>query len=212
LYHPNVQANDDNRIWTRERRLMGNLIPFLLWLPPSAYGLYRVLVDSIYIGEGLVWMGIGLALGWLGVNGSGVLVNAHMKRDLKKALDFRREKLPPEHWFVGFASPKFFGVLDAHEDVGFLALDSGEVRFISEVRNIHIARDEILDVHLLPNVHSILGLGCWVCIEGKNQNVPIRLQVEPREFGFMVSNLWFAFLLRKRLRSSLRKRPGSVPK
>ena len=207
LYYAAVSQEPETKIWTRQRRLMGNLIPFLFWLPPTAYGFVQILQKQDYLGEGLWWMLAGLFCGWLGVNLSGVQVNHHMEAELKKRLEFRRESLGAERWFVGFASPKFAGVLDAHEDVGFLVVDQDEIRFISDTRKIRVLRADVERVKFRPNVHTMLGLGGWISIEGQSGDVPFRLLVEPRVYGQMLMNFGLSRSIRKRLTEVVKTKP-----
>lgn len=214
LYYAAVSQEPETKIWTRQRRLMGNLIPFLFWLPPTAYGFVQILQKQDYLGEGLWWMLAGLFCGWLGVNFSGVQVNRHMETELRKRLEFRRENLGAQRWFVGFASPKFAGVLDAHEDVGFLVLDQDEIRFVSDTRKIRVRRDDVERVRFRPNVHTMLGMGGWISIEGHSADVPFRLLIEPRVHGQMLLNFSMSRSLRKKLTEFVRTKPmrANVPK
>ena len=85
--------------------------------------------------------------------------------------------------FVGCSSPRHFGVLDAHENVGFLILDE-DLRVVCENTTLRLPRSQIVEVRLRPNVHSWLGLGRWVSVEGEG----IRLYLEPRNARTLLAN------------------------
>jgi hypothetical protein len=107
-----------------------------------------------------------------------------------------RIKEKEHRWFVGFASPKFTGVLDAHEDVGFLIFRKDALVFAGDSRRVEMPKEAVVRVVFRPNVHTIVGLGRWVCVEGVVKGQPVRMFVEPRERPTMLGNLRLSSKLR----------------
>ena len=68
----------------------------------------------------------------------------------------------PDH-DLGFGQ----GLVDAHEDVGYLLFRGDELLFLSETRTIRILRSQVNSAQFRSNVHSLLGLGRWISIDGK---------------------------------------------
>ena len=135
-------------------------------------------------------------MGWLSLSLFGLWGNATMRRLLDA-----RIKDQGERWFVGFASPKYTGLLDAHEDVGFLIFGKDVLTFAGDSRRVEILRDDVVRVRFRPNVHSVVGLGRWVSVEGVVKGSPIRMFVESRERPTMLGNLRLSRKLRKRIES-----------
>ncbi len=88
-------------------------------------------------------------------------------------------------------------MLDAHEDVGFLAFGPYELEFIGDTKRVRFVREQITRVHFLPNVHTLLGLGRWIGIEAIINGMPVRLLVEPRERNTLLGNLALSSWLKK---------------
>ena len=109
--------------------------------------------------------------------------------------------LPKDAVFVGFCSPKYSGMLDAHEDVGFLCFYREGLTFIGESRIVELDRSAIKSVGFRPNAHSIIGLGRWISIEGTKNGTPLRMMVEPRERPTLLGNLLRSNGLLKRIRA-----------
>lgn len=140
-----------------------------------------------------------LVLGWMAVNVLGLTGNRVMKKEMLRRLMAERGDTSSPRWFVGFARPKFRGLLDPHEDVGWLILESDRIVYWGESRRIELHRDQIVRVHVRPNIHTIVGLGRWVAVEAVLDGRPARLLIEPREFPMLVQNLWLSGRIRREI-------------
>lgn len=167
-------------VWNLARQIPGNLIPALLAAP-----FLVVSVDELArhgpTAKGL-FLGLGfLAVGWLAVNFIGLIGNASLRRAVemrfKDTYGFDRAR----KWFVGFSRPGHRGLLDPHEDVGFLVFRDGLLEYFGERYRYEIPFADVRAVKKRPNVHSVLGLGGWVSVEAEAGGKPVRLLVEPRE-------------------------------
>ena len=177
---------------------MGNVVPALFWFVPTAVGLALIATSRAIANEALYALAAGIALGWAALNQVGFWDNARMRSELLERLE-AKDPVPLDHWFVGFATNNFFGLLDAHEDVGFLVFEPNQLTFISETRRLEIERRSVGEIRYRLNAHSVLGLGRWVSVEGHQAGVRIRLQVEPREHRTMLKNLLASKALRQKL-------------
>ncbi len=186
-------------VWTLRRRWLGNLIPALFWLPPALIGVYQILVKGQLMGSGVWYLVASTVLGWLSVNFFGFFENTKMRKHLERILETEGRDLGGEHFFVGFATPKYSSMVDAHEDVGFLRILPDRLAFLSETRNVELYKSDIVAIRFRPNVHTVVGLGRWVSVEGKVGEQPIRLLVEPRERPTLLGNLRYSTELRAKL-------------
>jgi len=152
------------------------------------------------IGTGLWMLLAGSAIGWVALNQFGLFQNAKMRSQLERLLKAKGEDLGGRVWFVGFASPRYSSLLDAHEDVGFLKLLPDRLRFRSETRVLELMKDHIVTVRFRMNVHTLLGLGRWVSVEGLSEGQPIRLLLEVRDRTTMLGNLGQSRAFRDALR------------
>jgi len=175
-------------VWTPARKWMGNLIPLLFWLVLASYGVYKTVTTAQFLGPGLWLLCLATVVGWLATNFFGLFQNRKMKAQLAKIIE-KEKHLPKESVFVGFCSPKFSGMLDAHEDVGFLCFYRDKLTFVGERRIVEVDRSSVNAIEFRPNVHSILGLGRWIAIEGAQKGAPFRMMVEPRERPTLFGNL-----------------------
>ena len=149
------------------------------------------------IGPGLWVLLGGQVVGWLALNLFGLFENGRIRRDSMRNLTLRRPPAPGPVVFVGCASSKHHSMLDAHEDVGFLAFGPQELEFIGDEKRMRILREQINNVRFLPNVHTIVGLGRWVSVEATINGLPVRLLLEPRERNTLMGNLALSGWLRK---------------
>ncbi|MFZ4507630.1 MAG: hypothetical protein ACOYON_08045 [Fimbriimonas sp.] len=190
-------SHPQGTIWNARRRALGNLIPFLFWAPPNIAGLVLILRGGDPLGPGLWLMAAGLVTGGIALNIFGFWDSASMRAELAAHLGSMGLDLK-EATFVGFASPAHAGLIDAHEDVGFLVLGT-DLTFVSEVRTVTLLRSQIKVVRFRSNIHSLLGLGRWVSVEGTMATGPFRLLIEPREKPTLLANRRFGVELRTRI-------------
>jgi hypothetical protein len=153
-----------------------------------------------WAGPGLYLILLGTLAGWISLNFFGLFQNRKMREELSKILDADRV-LPADRLFVGFTTPKYTGLLDAHEDVGFLCFSAETLRFVSETRTVDVEKGNVKRVVFRPNVHSVLGLGRWVCVEGERKGTEIRMLLEPRERPTMLGNLRYGRRMRDKIES-----------
>jgi hypothetical protein len=186
-------------VWTARRKLMGNLIPALFWLPPALAGVWLILRADQHLGLGLALLGLATVAGWVAMSWFGYFENAKMRRQLERILSADGTPLPDGRIFVGFATPAYSSVLDAHEDVGFLLFDGDAIQFVSETRSVEVYRGQVQRVRYRLNPHSFVFLGRWISVEGSAGDRPIRMMLEPRERRTMWANRRFGRELRQRL-------------
>lgn len=168
---------------------MGNLLPILFFLPLTALGIFWMHQNNAIFGRGLWLVVSGTILGWLALNLFGLWANGFMKRELKRELSARGIDFSDPHFFVGFATPKFVSILDSHEDLGYLFLRDSNLEFQGEVHQAKVPRNEIVSIKFRPNIHTWVGLGRWICIEGERKGKRYRMSIEPRERNFLIQNL-----------------------
>lgn len=189
---------------------MGNLVPIALSLPFAAVGVWRLLQTQDPYGDALVWIVAMPVVGWLSVNLFGHFENAAMREALRARLAREGVDLGQSRTFVGFARPGRSGVLDPHEDVGFLIVRPEEVEFVGEAQRVRVPRNAVVRIRFRPNIHTWVGLGRWVSVEGTLDDTPIRLLVEPRERSTLLGNRMFSKELRGQLQAWLEKKdPGA---
>jgi hypothetical protein len=171
----------------------------LFWLLITAYGLYMIVQTRELIGPGLWVLVLGTIVAWLFLNFFGLFQNAKMRSMLERILGADTD-LPKPQVFVGFTTPRYTGLVDAHEDVGFLCFGKQSLLFASEFRVTELERTAIRSVSFQPNVHSLVGLGRWICIEGVAGGKPVRMLIEPRERRTMLGNLVYGGVLIREIR------------
>ncbi|MFQ3587158.1 MAG: hypothetical protein SNJ76_05790 [Fimbriimonadaceae bacterium] len=133
----------------------------------------------------------------------GLYDNEAMRRESEARLAARGGDKPGERYFVGFARPSYTGLLDPHEDVGFLIVHADRLEFLGERHDLVVDRSRIESIRFRRSIHSWVGLGRWVSIEGAIEGKPFRMLVEPREMGTLRANRRFGSRLRKRLQDWL---------
>ena len=175
-------------VWSAKRKWMGNLIPVFFMLPFVVAGVIHMVREEDFTWLGIGLCGGGLFLGWMTVNQFGFFGNANLKREIVKRVLSKAGRDASGGVFVGFARPSYVGILDAHEDLGFLFLDKNSIEYIGEVHHVSIPRGDVLGVRYRPNIHSALGLGRWVSVEAKQNGEPVRLLIEPREARTLLGN------------------------
>lgn len=148
----------------------------------------------------LMWLGISLGVGWVSICLFGLAGNGQLKQRMGKKLHDVRPFDKGKRWFVGFARPKYRGLLDAHEDVGFLCLHSDRAEFFGDQRRIELMKRSIRKISFRANPHTLLGLGRWISIDAENEGKPVRMLIEPREKATLLGNLLFSRRLIKEIR------------
>ncbi len=195
------------KVWNTRRRLLGNLLPIAGSLPFGVWGVWLLLQSGHIIGPELWIIGLMPAVGWLLMNLFGLFENGAMRMEIARKHGFGPPREPPERYFVGFARPTYRGLLDPHEDVGFLVLHDDSLEFLGDGEQVSLRRPDILGIRFRMNPHSWVGLGRWVSIEGKIEGKPIRMLIEPRERQTLLGNLLLSGRLRGRLEEWLSKKP-----
>lgn len=160
---------------------MGNVLPVLCMIPFAGVGIFLMVRE-----EEITWPGVGLCagalvVGWFAVNLFGFFGNSRMRREIVRRVLAKAGRDASDGTFVGFARPSYVGLLDAHEDLGFLFLDRDTLEYFGEIHRVSLAKSDIREVRYRANIHSALGLGRWVSVEASQGGKPIRLLVEPRE-------------------------------
>lgn len=166
------------RLWTPGRKLAGNLVPLLFFLPVASAGGFLFYRDGFTYPALAVFAASGI-VGWWAINLFGLLGNPRLERQLRARL--RAEDAPPVPGiFVGFARPSYRNGMDPHEDLGFLSWDEEQLSFLGETRRLNLKKSEIRAVDKRPNPHSWIGLGGWVAIHGEVEGKHVLMLVEPR--------------------------------
>lgn len=200
------------QIWTTKRRLWGNLIPAALSVPFGVLGWLSYRPESGLSGASLWYLVAFPVAGWVCANLFGYFQNARMREELIRKIGPKNLPMPADRCFVGFARPSFRGILDAHEDVGFLEFGETELKFRGETHEVALCWNQIRTVAFRPNLHTLVLLGGWASVEGEVDGTPVRLLVEPREKPTMFGS----FLMNRGLRRKIAKRakqpsPGTQP-
>ena len=197
----------EKRVWTTGRKMIGNLLPLVL----SAPILYPA---AIAFGDGgfrqapfYYWLGGFVATAWLLVGLLGLAGNGAVRSEMGRRLHMERPFDQQAKVFVGFARPSYKGLLDAHEEVGFLFIHEEEIEYWGETRKVRIRRDDIDEIRFRANPHSWIGLGRWICVEANVAEKPIRLLVEPRQRATMFGNVREGKRLLKELRAWKKQEP-----
>lgn len=185
------------RVWTTRRKWLGNLVPLLFWLPPTAIGVFLVLRTGAILGPGIWLVATGQAVGWLALNFFGLWDNGRMRRDSLRNLAHRTPPPPGPVVFVGCASVTHKSILDPHQDVGFLSFGEDELEFIGEDRRMRLPRSSVTRVRFRPSVHTWLGLGWWISVEAVVEGRTVRMLLEPREKDTLLGNLFLSGWLKR---------------
>lgn len=196
------------KVWTSRRKWLGNLVPMLFWIAPTAGGIYLIIRTNVMVGAGLWILVGGQVAGWLALNLFGLFENGRIRRDSMRNLAHRQPPAPGPVVFVGCASTRHHSLLDAHEDVGFLSFGKHELEFIGDDKRMRILREQVQRIHYLPNVHTLVGLGRWIAVEATIGGLPVRLLIEPREKETMLGNLLISAWLKRAMQAW---REGNLP-
>lgn len=189
------------QVWTTSRKWMGNLIPFLLCVPFVVGAVLLFQPEKGLKGLILVCAIAFPIVGWNAVNLFGLWGNNTMRKLVSRLY----ERTEPNHdlikVFIGAARPTYKGLLDPHEDVGFLIFHEDRLEFFGEILKLSIPKSSIDEIRFRMNPHALIGLGRWISIEGHTDDVPIRFLIEPRERPTLLGNRIFS----KKLKDSLQK-------
>lgn len=178
---------------------MGNAIPLVGSVPLGVWAVLGMYRNGRIFGSELLWLGCMPAAAWLLMNFFGLFQNEAMRRDLARRMRLGPTGDPASRYFVGFARPAYRGLLDPHEDLGFLILHADRVEFKGELHDFSLKRSEMTQIRFRANPHSWVGLGRWISIEGVIEERPVRLLVEPRERPTLIGNLRLSSAIRSAL-------------
>lgn len=194
-------------VWTTGRQLAVNLLPILAATPFLVLAVREASRDPLTL-QTLGWTLAFFATGWLMTNLLGLIGNGGIKRqmELRFLADHPGDKRM--RVFVGFARPSYKGLLDPHEDVGFLLVSPESITFQGAVHQFSVPTVDVQTVRFRPNAHSWLLLGRWIAIEAEVGGRNVALHIEPREKATLLGNR----RLGKRLAADLRALVASSQK
>lgn len=147
-----------------------------------------------------VWVASPLIL-WASINFLALAFNEGLRRRLKPLVFSVSGEPALRMWFVGLGMQGRRQLLHPHYDVGWLLLYSEEIVFVGERERLLLKKTELTGIGYSPNIHSLVGLGRWVVIEGRTSKGRLRFLVEPRERRTLLGNL----LLSKQMAYEVRK-------
>lgn len=157
----------------------GNLIPVAITAPFLVFAIQEIVRVGV-TGKAIILAFSFLIVGWLAVNFLGLIGNRSLRRVIEMRFKDQYGYDQTEKWFVGFSRPGKVGLLDPHEDLGFLILRDDVLEFFGEQHQIAVPWALIQSASKRPNIHTWLGLGGWVAIEAQDGDRAMRLQIEPR--------------------------------
>lgn len=187
------------RVWTLRRQILSNVLPIVPFCPFPFLAVWLEAHGKMSMAVA-VWVASPLIL-WASINFLGLFSNESLKRALKPLASSGGTEPAMRIWFVGFGMRGKRTVLHPHYDVGWLLLFSEELVFVGERERVFLKKAEITGIGFSPNIHTLLGLGRWVVIEGRTSQGRLRFFVEPREYRTLLGNL----RLSKRLALDVRK-------
>jgi len=185
-------------VWTTGRKLAGNVLPLMFSLPLLVLGIKGYPATGMS-GSTLVYLVLFPIVGWIATNFFGPCGSWGLKQVMGKRLHHERPFDKTEKLLVGFARPSYRGLLDPHEDVGFLILHPDRIEFFGGSTTVELSKADIQSVSHRSNPHTWLGLGRWVCVEGQSEGKPFRLLIEPRDRASLIGNLILGSKLRQRI-------------
>ena len=195
------------KVWSRSRKVMGNLLPAVLCLPLLGLGLFTFKPDRP-LDSPAIWFFIAFpVVGWVSLNFLGFYQNSFMKRELMRRLGLFGTKAGPKSLFVGVARPRFRSSLDPHEDVGFLLIKPDRLEFLGETVQVNFEKKDIRRIRTRANPHTWVFLGRWISIEGEAAGTPVRLLIEPREKATLLGNLLYSERLKDELIAWAKSKP-----
>lgn len=198
-------------VWTFRRKLVANALPIAVGLP-------------FLVGAGLTFdparptgfpsFGFAVAfpvVTWVALGLLGALGNPRYRQEVARRLDRARPGPKPPLAFVGFARPGYRGLLDPHEDIGFLLFHPDRLEVFGSVLSATIAKKEVVAVRARPNIHTWVGFGRWISIEGPWDGERSRLLLEPREGLTLFDGLAACRRLHRRILAWLAEGDESPP-
>ncbi len=190
---------------------MANALPLVVGAPFAVVGLRQVALGGPSL-EAAAWIaGFPLAA-WLATNLLVPLGDRGMRDEMGRRLHSRTPFDATERVFVGFARPGYGGLLDPHEDVGYLLFHPDRLEFFGAVHQVEMPRGDVTRVRFRANPHTWVGLGRWVSVEGTSSGRPVRLDVEPRSRSTLLGNMRATTGLKKRLEEwAALPQPGGIP-
>ncbi|MBX3095928.1 MAG: hypothetical protein KF812_03625 [Fimbriimonadaceae bacterium] len=200
------------RRWSTTRKFAGNLLPLVFSVPLLVLAASEA-AEHGPTGKLFLLLGAFAVIGWFTTGLFGAIGNDYLKDGVGEALHHDRGFDNTEKYFVGFAPPNTKGLFDPHDDVGYLILHPDRLEFFGEANHVSLMREHAKVVRKRPNIHSLLGLGGWVSVEGHRDGKPIRLQIEPRPNSIQFLNALARKQLKKRLLEwlTMSPEPNSEP-
>lgn len=192
-------------VWTPAVKLMGNLLPIGVALPFALFAIGWMIAKGAIGTLGLAFFAFSPVAAWISMNFLGLYRNRQMRRQLEVFLRGVRPKLSSPILFVGAATPKYSSLLDPHEDIGFLILLPDKLEFFGDRMNLAIDRSKVVGVEFRPNVHTVVGLGRWISIDGVADKERIRLLIEPREKSTLLGNLLFGRQVKRKIEAWIKQ-------
>ena len=186
------------RVWTTGRQLVGNALPLVVTSPALFLAARAWATDGLGNGV-LIWGGVFVVGTWLATGLLAMVGNGSARRAVEARLNRARPLDKVGRWFVGAARPAHRGLLDPHEDVGFLLVYPDRLEFFGGHLELTMPRAEARRVRRAANPHTWLGLGGWVRIDGEHEGQPVALLVESREKATLFSNRAHNRVLERRL-------------
>jgi len=174
-------------IWTASKKIIGNVVPLALASPFLVLGLKHFFQFGYSLKAGL-WLAAFPVVGWLATAVFGLPGNRGMKDEMSRRWHLEHAFDPTPKVFIGFARPSFKGLLDAHEDVGFLVLHADRLEFFGSQLQYELQKKDVREIRFRANPHTWLGLGRFVAVEGEVEGKPVRMLCEPREASTLIGN------------------------
>ncbi|MBS1709602.1 MAG: hypothetical protein JSS65_12890 [Armatimonadetes bacterium] len=190
----------DGPLWTRQRQLAANALPLAVLVAGIVWAVVMDRAGAVHA-QSLVVAGGGAVAAWVTVGLFGLWDNGRLKHEMGRRWHEAHGFDRTEKYFVGCARPAYRGLLDPHEDVGWLVLHDDKVEFFGSLLNLSMDKVDVGQVVRRPNPHSWLGLGGWISLEGQTADRSLRLLVEIRE----ARTLWGNVLASRRLLVRLRE-------
>lgn len=148
--------------------MLGNVIPLIGGLGALAIG-YPLIQAWSFLPAWLI--------AYLLLNRFGFFENAKIRRELE-AQGLKGE-------LVGLVFDRPAPLLDAHAEVGMLEFNKKRLLICTEDRAIEMIWNEVQEIKLTPNPHSLLGLGGWIKLIAKGGQT---LKIESRAKETMLAS------------------------